>query len=586
MLFKKCKRLFSFMLAAALAFSLTACGDSDDIVGLPEGMEDMSEEELAALVDAYENGELDEKAAGEKKEAGNSGGLAGALGKKTGQAGSVSVPKLGTRITSDYKYSSDHEKLLFTGSMQAPLVTSDCEKDFPELAKALKEASDKAFAAYEKDAADYTESAQEHYNDDPDFFKYGSYENHTSILLRRLDDMVLSFADGWSGFQGGAHGSYLETGHTYDVRTGEELSLTDVLPDVSGLNEVLQEKLLEKYDPSEFFDLEDALAHYDPELTEYREGTENSDYARPYTWWLSPLGIEFYFDEYALTSYADGSQTVVIGYDEYPRAFAAEYVPKEERSFIYDFNMSTDVFDITGDGEADSLRVSYDYDGTDQDYYNGITIFVNNEKRSFSEENLWIYRSSYRSHYIRLSDGRQYVYTEGFVGDDHREFFVFDLSDGEIKAVDSTYLDYAQSVLEEETDYNENMLTDPENMELERIFYLLSTFYGRRTYHIGSDGMPESDERYTVSNIIKNTLTSKRELTCDIVDEDGSVISSGETLASGETFFLLYTDGETYVDARLSDGRIARLHITDTEYPCYVDGVSAEDCFEELFYVG
>ena len=84
----------------------------------------------------------------------------------------------------------------------------------------------------------------------------------------------------------------------------------------------------------------------------------------------------------------------MIGYDEYPRAFAAEYVPKEERSFIYDFNMSTDVFDITGDGEADSLRVSYDYDGTDQDYYNGITIFVNNEKRSFSEENLWIYRSS------------------------------------------------------------------------------------------------------------------------------------------------------------------------------------------------
>ncbi|MCR4656544.1 MAG: nitrile hydratase subunit alpha [Lachnospiraceae bacterium] len=56
------KRIIAILLACTMAFSLTACGDSGDIVGLPEGMEDMSEEELAALVDAYENGELNEEA--------------------------------------------------------------------------------------------------------------------------------------------------------------------------------------------------------------------------------------------------------------------------------------------------------------------------------------------------------------------------------------------------------------------------------------------------------------------------------------------------------------------------------------------
>ncbi|MBQ7260224.1 MAG: hypothetical protein IJR19_02605, partial [Lachnospiraceae bacterium] len=293
------KRIIAISLACTMVFSLTACGDSGDIVGLPDGMEDMSEEELAALVDDYENGELNEEVVTEKKETGSSsGGLAGALGKKTGQAESVSVPKLGKRITSDYHYSSDHEKLIFTGSMQAPLVTSDCEKDFPELAKALKEAADAAFTSYEKDAEDYTDSAQEQYNEDPSFFDYGNYENHTSILLRRLDDTVLSFADGWSTFAGGAHGSYVETGHTYDVKTGKELLLSDVLPDVSGLNEVLKEKLLEKYDQAEFFNLDEALTHYDPELTKYQEGADYTQYSVPYTWWLSPLGIEFYFDEY------------------------------------------------------------------------------------------------------------------------------------------------------------------------------------------------------------------------------------------------------------------------------------------------
>ena len=581
------KRLISLALAATLAFSLTACGDSDDIVGLPEGIEDMSEEELQELVDAYENGDTDGAATEGKKEAGNSGGLLGSLPKAdTGKQESYTVPKLGLRITTDYNYSEDREKLIFKGGVQAPLVTSDCEEDFPALAKVLKENADAAFAAYKTDAAEYTKEAQEHYHDSPEFFNYGGYESATSILLRRLDDTILSYAKGWNAYLGGAHGSYSEEGHTYDVKTGKELSLTDILPDVSGLNAVLTEKLLEKYDPEEFFNLEDSLSHYDPELTEYQEGTDSSEYAMPYTWWLSPLGIEFYFGEYALTSYASGSQTVVIGYDEYPRAFAAEYVPKETGSFIYDFNMSTDVFDVTGDGKPDDLFVDYDYDGENYDYYSGVSLYLNGQKDSFNKD-LWIDRASYKSHYIRLQDGSQYVYAEGYVFDDHKEFFVFDLNSGSAKAVDRSYLDYASYVLKGETDYNQNMITDPDNMEMEELFYILSTFYGRRTYHVGADGMPESDERYTVENLdIRNTLTSKRELTCDIVDEDGNVISSGETIASGETFFLLFTDGETYVDARLSDGRIARLHITDTQYPAYVDGVAADECFEELFYVG
>ncbi len=577
------KRLLSLGAAAVLILSLAGCGDSGDIAELAEGYEDLSEEELDELMEAYENGEKASDSNEEKAGSEDGGLLSGFIDKvqtDTGEEKS-SIPVLMIKNETDYIYSDDYEKVLYIGNCQAPLMTDEYKDSFPALAESLSAEADQLFESYGKDKEDYIDAAKEHYAEDSSFFEYGNYENNNNVLIRRLDEKVFSYAAGVSTFMGGAHGIYSEIGYNYDVQTGERLSLRDIMPDVSGLNTVLKEKLLEKYDPEEFFDLEGALENYDADVTEYQEGEEKY----PYNFTLTPLGIVFYFGPYELASYAAGSQTVMIGYDEYPRVFTAEYIPESTGSFIYDFSYTTDLFDINGDGKADTLSVDYDY-GEEGDYYDGVTVSVNGNSDSISGD-LFIGRSNYKRHYIRLADGRQYVYAEGFVYDDHREFLVFDISDGEVKAVDRSYLDYAQAFLNGEGEPCYIILSDPESMEMDQLFSILSTFYGRRTYHVGADGMPESDERYRVINSdMRNTLTSKKELTCDIVDEDGNILSTKETIPSGETFFLLATDGETYIDARISDGRIVRLNITDTEFPCYVDGVSAEDCFEVLYYVG
>ncbi|MCR5733925.1 MAG: RsiV family protein [Lachnospiraceae bacterium] len=581
------KKLVSILLVGILSVSLMACEDTEELLALMEEFGDLSEEEIAALMEAYENGDLDLS----EYEDIDPDELSKYIEDWTFENESGPVPKIDIRSLVDYEYSDDFDSLIFKGGCHAPVLSPDSADMFPELSEALEENCEESFEAYNEEKDEYVEAASEHYEDEPDFFEYGSYENNTAILLRRLDDKVFSFAEGWNAYEGGAHGIYTEYGRTFDVKTGEELELTDIFPDTDGLEDVICEKLLEKYDEEIFFDLEESITHYDAEATEYQSNDDDEEYDEnyicPYNWTLTPYGIQFYFGPYELAAYAYGSQEILIGYDEYPKAFNPDYVPDDEdRNFVYDFIGMTDLFDIDGDGEGDQLRVDYEYDD-DFKYLQTISAYVNGDHDSFDEEDLWIEPAYYISHYIKLADGRQYVYAEAIVYDDHNEIFVFDLNSGVPEVVDRVYLESLYLLTPGEDYFEYEMLTDPEDMVFERGFDLLSTFYGVRSFYVGDDGMPESDERYLRDHLdYENKLVSTVDLTCDIVDEDGDVIVYDEVIDAGEEFVIYATDGESYVDAYISDDTIVRIYFTSSEYPCYIDGVSAEDCFEVLYYAG
>ncbi|MCR4740009.1 MAG: RsiV family protein [Lachnospiraceae bacterium] len=579
---KSLKRVIGVLIAGTLVFSLTACSDQSEIMSVMEEFEDLSDEEKSALIDAYENGDTDPSEVKDQDTSDTSDDEDESISDPE----TSRIPKINVRSVVDYGYSDDHEKMIFRSSCEIPVLAPESGDLFPELKKTLDTLADEYIESVKEHNKELVEAAKEHYNDSPDFFDYGSYNNDSVVLIRRIDEKVFSYAQGWDSYTGGAHGLYSETGHTFDVSTGKELMLSDIIPDDSGLKDALSEKLLEKYDEETFFDLGESLSHYVSDANEYDSGDEENyeDYICPYNWTLIPDGIQFYFGPYELAAYAYGSQQVVIGYDEYPKVFNPDYLPgDEEKSFIFDFTGMTDIFDIDGDGENDQLRADFEYS---EDYINAVSVYVNGDCDTIGDD-LWIEPGLYKSHYIRLKDGRQYLYTEGFVYDDHREFFVFDLNSGVPKASDRAYLDYIYFD-DDNTEYFErNTITDPENMELDEIFYILATFYGVRTYHPGEDGMPVSDDRFMIKNLdFDDNLTSKEDITCDIVDRDGNVISEKETIKAGEEFVLYATDGETYVDAVISDDTIVRLNITSTEYPCSVDGVPADELFEVLFYVG
>ena len=61
-----------------------------------------------------------------------------------------------------------------------------------------------------------------------------------------------------------------------------------------------------------------------------------------------------------------------------------------------------------------------------------------------------------------------------------------------------------------------------------------------------------------------------------------------ELIKAGSEFTLLRTDGKTFVDAKLGDGRECRIYaeFDKNEYQLYIDGMPENDVFEEIMYAG
>jgi len=61
-----------------------------------------------------------------------------------------------------------------------------------------------------------------------------------------------------------------------------------------------------------------------------------------------------------------------------------------------------------------------------------------------------------------------------------------------------------------------------------------------------------------------------------------------ETIPSGSSFTITGTDGMSFVEAELDDGRTCRIPVRkgDGEWEWKINGVSEYDCFEQIPYAG
>jgi len=146
-------------------------------------------------------------------------------------------------------------------------------------------------AALEEDVTPYSLS-----------FSYTSYPSEISYF----DGNTFSFRQMDYDYTGGAHGMPYWEGFTFDLHTGERLLLSDV---IGNSEEELKAVVVRYFDeymsktPDGFW--EDALKVVE-------EGTGFSSH-----FYLTQDGIRFYFEPYALASYAAGFQEVTIPYDEF-----------------------------------------------------------------------------------------------------------------------------------------------------------------------------------------------------------------------------------------------------------------------------
>ena len=168
---------------------------------------------------------------------------------------------------------------------------------------------------YENGNVEWMEEMIEEYGEDG--ISHSSYSSTLSEIAY-FDGRYVSFCQQEYDYQGGAHGMPLWIGLTFDLETGERLSLPDVIANSEEeLNSIVTEYFAEYINgnPEEFW--EDALDVVRDEIC------FESDF------YLTEDGIKFYFHPYALSYYAAGFPEVTIPYDEFEMKISLQSGEKE-----------------------------------------------------------------------------------------------------------------------------------------------------------------------------------------------------------------------------------------------------------------
>ena len=386
-------------------------------------------------------------------------------------------------------------------------------------------------------------------------------------LVQRADEHILSIRGDWGAYTGGVHPNYGVYGMNIDPESGKDLLLSDILTETDGLTDILASKLLEKY-PDVYLDsLPEMLADYE---------LEN------YSWTLNYQGLTFYFSPYEIASYAAGLLTVTVWFDEAPELFREEYMEAPERGYSVAMPLASAVeFDLNeADGKRDEISVQYmQLDGT------GLlrATIVKNGAQLEDTEN---FAYEFVSYLVHL-DGKSYLYLEGVSENDYRSLSIYDLNGDEIHLVGCVYGSGFNRSFYEEGEYGgyyADLFNDPENFKLSTRLHVLGTMSGVQTCRVNPDyGMPEAVTDYYDLSGNPRLLVSKLPLEVEMLSE-----GTREELSAGTEFRMLRTDGETYMDMALEDGRECRITLSrdDDTWNWLINGVSEWDCFEDLFYAG
>ena len=454
----------------------------------------------------------------------------------------------------DYEYDSREDVSYLGSTVQYLALGKDDGEEYEKLTARLESLSDDTIAASEDTFDELLDEAKDAYADDKNDFT--TYELNLTAVPVRTDSDIFSYYEKTT-LTGGEHDEVSLAAHTVDSKTGRELTLSKVIADTDLLPELLAKRQKESYPDISDDVFEDLLGEY-----------EDKDYV----WTLGYDGITFYFVQ------DDEVMALTILRSEEKKLFRAvgESVPA---SYAVGLDMSQAfTFDFEDDGEADVLTIE-GHEGEEYGY-DGVTVTLNDE----SAEASFISNTMIPT-YVHTEDG-DYIYLFCTGDSDYQQLNIFGLGKGVPSY--SGHVDNAgrSNHYDAETDLSsEALLTDPESFELASNMDILSTYTAGRSYYVGTNGIPKSDDAYYYvhSNL---TLKSKKAISCSIVNERGRVKKKNQTIKSGTEWTIYRTDGEKTVDLILSDDRIARVTVDSSNWPQTIDGEDISDLFDGVRFAG
>ena len=229
----------------------------------------------------------------------------------------IHKPELEVTPIEEVWYTEDGTQVLLTATCRKVEVKNE---GFDVLAQALSEWSELIYNEVLAEAEECASWAAEHYAflEDPTQF----IEYYTSIDFgpARVDDVVVSLSGGHEAYTGGAHGNYGFVGYTFDVETGELLTLDRLIADDEGFQEAAIQEILAVLEAEPYVSM--IFADY--------ESTVRGLFAQDgyVSWYLSEEGIVITLDPYEVGPYSMGSVEINLPYEDFSQYMALKYRPK------------------------------------------------------------------------------------------------------------------------------------------------------------------------------------------------------------------------------------------------------------------
>ena len=336
--FKRTGKMTAVFAAAAMAMAVTACG-SGNAAGTAQtaaSTEAITESAAAQTTENVQSADTESTEA-DTADTEDSSAEASTIG-GTEEENEAAVSDAWSQISKI----NENTKLKLSLSDQEVQEAKDNEDDLPfttkiQYVRVEDSGYDALQKSLDKDNEESMDLARETYEDNADYLKEANqsgenvtpYEMDSEVDVKRADEKVVSYVREDFSQLGGAHPSKYFTGKNYDAKTGEELSLRDVVSNYDGLYQYVLDELAqrEKEDGNEncYFDgYEDTVKQMfygasDDSSTDTVNGSEESglypDMQAVVQWYLEDDGLTVIFNDYDIAPYAYGPSVVKIPFD-------------------------------------------------------------------------------------------------------------------------------------------------------------------------------------------------------------------------------------------------------------------------------
>ena len=236
----------------------------------------------------------------------------------TGEKTELKLNVVTNKLTSESMVTPDDGDPFPIGYVQYQEIelADECKAAYPKLSEALdsynsenEESAMRTLAGMVRDVLNDPYSADYMYSSD-------DHSENTDVV--RADDKVLSLGLDYYDWYNGAHPVTYYGGVTFDVATGEQIPLSDVVTDINALPQIICDNLESVSDDYEFTD-ED----YEEMLPKIEQYVADGMIA----WTISDTEMQISFDAYALQYYAFGPIFADLEYSKYPDLLVPEYRP-------------------------------------------------------------------------------------------------------------------------------------------------------------------------------------------------------------------------------------------------------------------